>query len=144
MESGNRFLEITDWLLALSRELTVVWPEELPPESDTEAFWMAACREEMRMRHMLSAKIPALGRGLDPASLEPLEAWLLRMRIQWAVQLVDAASSKATDTDVSVEWFRDFALVRSWESEGCQGFWSHAERGGEPHPEAPRWLRDLR
>jgi hypothetical protein len=145
MDGENMFLVFTNWLMDVSRTLPKAWPEQLPPveEEQTEGFWMAACREEMRTRHTLSAKILAWGPEPDASSLEPIEGWLVGMRIQWALQLVDAASQKATDTDVTLEWLIDFAMVRSWETNGCQGFWLHAERAGQAHPEAPGWLRDL-
>jgi hypothetical protein len=37
----------------------------------------------------------------------------------------------------------EWALVKTWETDGCIGLWNHAERGGKPHPENPDGLSPI-
>jgi hypothetical protein len=144
MESAYFWLDFTEVLQLITGSLSHEWPVELLPveEERTEAFWMTACREEMRTRHTLSAKIQALLAGPERQPMTPLEEWLLRRRVDWALQLGMAKFEEDILPPVSLQEVLEWALVKTWESDGCQGMWLHAERGGEQHPEALGWLRE--
>lgn len=146
MKSAKFWLVFGNELGKITRRLTKVWPPELPPEhqSDSELFWMAACREEMRLRQTLSAQIRTLLNQKEFPSMSPLESWLLRRRVEWAAQLAVAKSEAQIQPSVPMAQVLEWALVTSWESDGCIGMWQHAERAGKLHPEAPDWLRGLK
>lgn len=145
MKSAAFWLDFTDVLKIISDGLGHDWPAELPPESEsqTEAFWLAACREEMRTRQTLSAKIQEILKmqGLPP--MTPIEQWLLRRRIEWASQVGMSKFEQDILPPVPLPEVLEWALAKTWESDGCQGLWMHAERAGKMHPEAPDWIRGL-
>lgn len=144
LEIGAFWLELIDVLRMFADSLTDEWPRELPPEDQerSESFWMAACHEEMRTRQTLSAKIRTLLGLLEQPSMDPLESWLFRRRIEWAAQLAADQARRGKSLPPSLPAALVWALVDSWETDGCQGMWSHAERGGVPHPESDDWIRD--
>jgi len=123
------------------------WPPELPLEeqSQTEAFWLEACRHEMSTRQMLSAKIRTLLEGLERPSISPLESWLLWRRFEWAGQVIIAKASQhvSPPDTVPLSEVLEWALIQTWETDGCIGMWRHAERGGVPHAENPDGLSPL-
>jgi len=145
MESDRFWLDFMDALEVITDALPKAWPAELPPENESrsEAFWMAACREEMRTRKKLSGWIRALLERRGPSPMTAIECWLLRRRVEWAAQLGMAAADRGILPQEPLPVILDWALVRTWEKDGCQGMWLHAERGGEAHPETPPWLKDL-
>ena len=138
-------MDFTEVLKIICGALPVDWPSELPPESEsqTEAFWMAACREEMRTRKTLSGKIRTLLEMKQRPALTSLEGWLLRRRVDWALQLGMDRFERRILPPVPLPEVLRWALVDNWESDGCQSMWIHAERGGKQHPQAPRWTRGL-
>ena len=143
MELGQFWLDFTEVLRLFTSSLSSRWPEELPPEdqSASESFWMAACREEMRTRQTVSAKILALLERRERPTMTPIEEWLFRRRIEWATQVGMAKFEDGVLPPVPLQEVLHWALVKTWESDGCQGMWQHAERGGSPHPESE--FRDL-
>jgi hypothetical protein len=127
------------WLRASEVHLPTEWPPELPPE-ETPAFWFTACKFEMSTRGALSGKVRLMIAGAEFAPLTPLEGWLLRRRFEWAGQValskvLDRVEPRANLIEV-LEW----ALIGTWNTDGCIGMWKHAERGGKPHPENPDGL----
>jgi hypothetical protein len=73
--------------------------------------------------------------------MTPGEAWLYRMRARWAAQLIlSKVHSGQPDPPVDLAEVLRWALIRSWETDGCLAFWSHAERDGAPHPDNPEGL----
>lgn len=130
------------WLKAAEAALPKLWPEELPPES-TPDFWFTACKHEMATRNLLSEKLRSLaeGKGVEPLTL--LEAWLFRRRIEWASQLALGAAKKGMEPDASLPEVLQWALVETWQTDGCIGMWKHAERDGKPHPDNPDGLAPL-
>ena len=136
-----------EWMKIQSAHLPKVWPPELPPEdqSESEEFWREACRHEMSTRDSLSAKIRTLLVGLERPSISPLESWLLWRRFEWAGQVIIAKAEQniAPPDTVPLREVLEWALVKTWETDGCIGMWIHSERGGVPHPENPDGLSPL-
>lgn len=64
-----------------------------------------------------------------------LEAWLIRRRIEWSAQCALAYAQRKIDSGMALGQLLMYTLVESWEKDGCQGMWLHAERDGKPHPE---------
>ena len=129
------WLDVLDWLEAIDSLLPAIFPSELPPEGSVD-FWFCAAQLEMSTRDELSRKIRSLIVGGLP-SLTPLEAWLYRRRVEWAMQVALAKVKQGIEPDAPLSEVLTWILVSSWETEGCIGFWNHAERGGMPHPENP-------
>lgn len=129
------------WITACEAALPAVWPPEFPPEA-TPDFWFVACRHEMATRKEISAQIRTMIETGDSGSVTPLEAWLIRRRLEWAGQMALAAVSKKIEPACLAEALHD-VLVRSWEEAGCIGMWNHAEREGKPHPENQDGLSPL-
>ncbi len=136
-----------EWMQIQAVNLPKAWPPELPPEdkSKTEDFWRQVCRHEMTTRNSLSTKIRMLLDGSEPPSISALESWLLWRRFEWAGQIIMAKASQniAPPDDVPLTEVLDWALVRTWETDGCVEVWNHSERGGVPHPENPEGFSPL-
>lgn len=148
MPDPSLWVDVMDWMQAMERRIPKAWPEELPPEhqSKTTAFWESACRHEMTTRQSLSAKLRLLANGGGPAAMSPLEWWLVRRRMEWASQaiLAQATSGKAPPQGTPLAVVVNWAMVDSWESDGCIGMWHHFERGGLPHPDNPEGFSPTR
>jgi len=134
--------EVTTWMRACEAALPTVWPSELPAESTAE-FWFVACQQEMRTRREISAKLRTMIETGDSGTVSPLEAWLIRRRLEWAGQIALVAATKKFEPDGGPAEALHEALVLSWEIDGCIGMWNHAERDGKPHPENPDGLSPL-
>jgi hypothetical protein len=136
-----------EWMQAQAVLLPRDWPPELPPESQsaTEEFWREACRHEMPTRHTLSGKIRTLLDGSARPAISPLESWLLWRRFEWAGQMIlaKAAQNIAPPDSVTLPEVLEWALVQTWETDGCIALWHHLERGGVPHPDNPDGLSPL-
>ena len=135
-----------NWLIALDKTLSSAWPSELPPESDP-GFWKLAAKLEMQHRSLISRKIEQMiAAARKPSSMTALELWFYRRRVEWAAQLFLAAVQRGIEPPGSaclpevLKW----ALIDSWTTDGCIGFWNHAiERGGKSHPENPDGLTPI-
>jgi len=145
LELAQYWMDFSEVLKLFTDSLTKEWPKELPPEDQpqTEAFWQVACREEMRTRQTLSLKIQRLLKREARDPMTPIEGWLFRRRIEWATQLAMSKFESEVLPPVPIQEALEWALVQSWESDGCQAMWLHAERDGKMHPEAADWLRGL-
>lgn len=130
------------WIKACEAALPTVWPPELPPE-ETPDFWFIACRHEMMTRKEISAQIRTMIETGDSGTVTPLEAWLIRRRLEWAGQMALAAVTKKVEPSGGLAEALYEVLVRSWEDAGCIAMWNHAERGGKPHPENQDGLSPL-
>lgn len=131
-------LEAIDWLLKMDRRLPAIWPEELPPE-DSPGFWTLAMQAEMRHRATVSKKTALLiAGGGEPPPMTDLECWLYRRRGEWAGQVLLVKAEQGVPIPVPLRELLEWALIRSYDSDGCIAFWNHAiERGGVPHPDNP-------
>lgn len=132
----SMWLDVLDWLKATDGRLAAIFPPELPAESAPD-FWFRVAQIEMSTRDTLSAKLRLLARGEECPAMTLLEAWLYRRRAEWAAQLAILKAKEGVEPDVPLAQVLEWALVSSWESDGCIGLWNHAERGGKPHPENP-------
>ena len=117
-------------------------PPELPP-LNSRRFWDQASQLEMQHRAALSMKILKNIETGEPAELTPLESWLCHRRVEWAAQLILANVRTCIPSPSSVHEILKWALVESWQSDGCIAFWNHVERGGRPHPDNPEGLSEL-
>lgn len=136
MKPRSLWLDALDWLQLVDAKLRTAWPQELPEESEPR-FWEAATRLEMSTRDRLSDSIRALVTTGELAPMTDLETWMYRRRVEWACQLAYLRCQEHPFPDASLNAVLLWLLVESWESDGCIAFWSHAERDGLPHPEAP-------
>lgn len=77
--------------------------------------------------------------------MTPLESWLFWRRIEWGGQMILARAMKevAPAESISMSDILQWALVDTWETNGCIAMWIHSERGGKPHPENPDGLSPL-
>jgi hypothetical protein len=57
--------------------------------------------------------------------------------------IAKAQQNIAPPETVSLREVLEWALVKTWETDGCIGMWIHSERGGVPHPENPDGLSPL-
>jgi hypothetical protein len=130
------WLDLLEWLEETETQLPSVFPHELPPEESID-FWFRATEMEMSTRETVSTKVLHLVNGREYSSFTPLEAWLYRRRGEWAAQLALAKVQTHVEPDVPLTKVLEWALVSSWNSDGCIAFWNHAERGGKPRPENP-------
>ena len=133
LEFWNSFF---GWLKAVEIRLTATWPPELPPES-SPGFWQAAARAEFQTRGALSAKVQALVVGAEFPAMTPLEAWLYRRRVDFAVQFVRAKMISGVFPTDPLNEVLLWSLLTLWETDGCIAFWNHCERGGKPPPTTP-------
>jgi len=133
---------VLDWLQAMDSRLPAVFPSELPPETSKD-FWFRVAEIEMSTRATLSAKVRTLIGGPGIPAMSPLEAWLFRRRVEWAGQVILAKAQIRIEPNEPLAEVLLWALVSSWESDGCIGLWNHAERGGKPHPNNPDGLSPL-
>ena len=135
------WLTAMDWLKAIDRKLPSVWPSEFPPES-APGFWTQAAQLEMKHRQTVSVQTAEMIRsGRKPDSITPLQLWFYRRRVEWAAQLFLAKAEEGVEPDAQLPEVLTWALITSWDSDGCIGFWNHAvERGGQPHPMNPNGL----
>lgn len=135
------------WMQDRAPILPKVWPPELPPEnqSATEQFWREACRLEMLHRDSLNEKIRSMIDDPLQTTLSPMESWLLWRRFEWAGQvfLAKASENIAPPDTVTLQEVLEWALIKTWETDGCIGMWNHSERGGVPHPDNPNGLSPL-
>lgn len=134
--------EVTGWLKACEAALPAVWPPELPPEQ-TPDFWFVVCRHEMASRKDISAQLRSMIITGDTGMVQPLQAWLIRRRFEWAGQLAMVAVMKKNEPDEGLAEILEWVLIVSWETDGCISMWNHAERGGTPHPENADGLSPL-
>jgi hypothetical protein len=90
----------------------------------------------MSTRDNVSALIRTLVDGWALPPMTPLDCWMLRRRLEWASQLIQAKLEEgiAPPPTVSVQQVLDWALIRTWDSDGCIAMWMHGERKGSPHP----------
>ncbi|OAM89324.1 hypothetical protein OH491_13630 [Termitidicoccus mucosus] len=139
LETYDEAMNMLRWL---GEQLPREWPPELPPE-DTPDFWFTACKHEFATRKAISAKMRRLAASDTSFDLSALEAWLVRRRIEWAAQLALAAAQTGKAPGMGLREFLAYLLADSWETDGCQGLWKHAERDGKPHPENPDGLHPL-
>lgn len=129
------------WLVRAEKDLPQVWPPELPSET-TPDFWFTVCRFEMSTRDIVSEKLRLLlsGRAVDPTLLE---VWFFRRRFEWAGQVALAKAKEGVEPPVPLAEVLEWALVKTWQTDGCISLWKHAERGGKPHPDNPDGLSPL-
>lgn len=142
VERKSIWQDFMTWLCHAEARLPKVYPPELPPES-TPDFWFIACKHEMSLRDGLSAKLRLLIGGKEPCSLTLLEAWLFRRRLEWAGQVALTKVKQGEEPNATLPEVLEWALVKTWETDGCIGLWNHAERGGKPHPENPDGLSPI-
>ena len=136
------YSDLFDLLTKIEELLPKEWPSELPPES-TPGFWEIATRQEFAHRATLTEKIRlALSNDLQTVALwSPIEAWLYRRRMEWAIQLVLEAVKQKTSCSETPREFLMHVIVDHWHEEGAIAFWNHAmERDGKPHPEADEYI----
>lgn len=138
-ESDSIWPTFMEALQSLTEWLPKDWPVELPAEceAETEAFWTAACREEMTRREVISTKIRQLVNQEGCPSIDAMEGWLVRRRIEWAAQAALEKARAGMEPPVAFVKVLEWALIDSWHSAGCLAMWSHAERGGKPHEDNP-------
>jgi hypothetical protein len=139
------WLDAIQWLRNVDRTLPQDWPAELPPES-TPGFWQRAAELEMQHRTPVSQKTECIIRdGHAPASMTALELWFYRRRVEWAAQVIIAKAQEGVQPLTTLSAVLTWALIGSWDSDGCIGFWTHAiERHGNPHPENPDGLSPVK
>ena len=132
------YSDLFDLLCEIEGLLSKERPPELPADNAPE-FWEAATRLEFSHRTALTEKIRlALTNGLQSvATWTPVEAWLYRRRVDWAVQIaIEAARHGSACADSPREFLMKF-IVEDWGEDGAIAFWNHAmERNGKPHPDA--------
>lgn len=133
------WMDVLKWMESRDCLLPSDFPLELPAEESPD-FWFLAAKVEMSTRDVLSAKIRSFIAGGAPASMTPLDAWLYRRRVEWAAQLALAKATERVEPNAPLSEILEWALVSSWESDGCVSLWNHAERGGKAHPENPDGL----
>lgn len=108
-------------------------------------FWAEAVRLEMAMRQAVSEKTRMIiAWNGEPPAMTPAECWLYRKRAEWAGQLfLEKAHERVVIPEsVSLAEVLEWALVLTWESDGCIALWEHGcERGGRPPEETPEYLR---
>lgn len=131
--------EVIVWFENVERRLPTEFPNQLPPENDPDR-WFHESRLEMQTRGIVSAKIRWLVAQPESPSMDALQAWFLRRRIEWACQVVVAQAKAGVVPDAPLNGLLEWLLVDKWESDGCIAMWNHAERGGQPHPENPAGL----
>jgi len=119
-----------DWLSSIDAQLPQNWPAELPPESDPQ-FWWTAVRLEMSGRKALSAKLRSLVETGELPAMTDVDVWMYRRRVEWAGQLAVLKMQAGVEPDAPLPQVLTWALIDTWESDGCVGLWNHAERGGK-------------
>lgn len=142
-DAAKFWLVFANWLESAQSVVPKVWPSELPHETATD-FWFIACKYEMSTRDSVSEKLRLLVGGQALPSISPLEGWMIFRRVEWASQLGLAKAQQGVIPPVPLSEVLEWALIATWQSDGCQGMWKHAERGGLPHPENPDGLSPLR
>jgi len=137
----SRWLEAMDWLQAIDRTLPQDWPKELPPES-ASGFWRVAAEMEMQCRGIVSEQTQAMiESGRIPSSMTALDLWFYRRRVEWAGQVILAKAQEGIEPNATLADVLTWILIGSWDTNGCIGFWNHAvERSGKPHPLNPDGL----
>lgn len=140
-EKSSIWMQVLKWLQAHACG-PGTWPPELPPETAKD-FWWTAVRQEMAHRTILSEKVRLIVGGQEPISMNPIEGWLYHRRVEWAAQIALGSAKRAPFAPIPLKEALLWALVESWETDGCIAMWKHAERGGKPHPENPDGLTPL-
>lgn len=136
----SRWLEMVEWAIRAQKRLPEEWPAELPAE-DTPDFWFEASRLEMGTRRAVDGILAVLANGGAPPPISALEGWMIRRRFEWAAQLAMEKVNEGIEPDAELPEVLRWALIQTWESDGCIGFWNHAERGGKMHPKwGENWL----
>ena len=137
-EVKSKWLDALAWLREIDRLLPQEWPPELPPESTT-GFWKQAAEMEMQHRTTVSQLTQQMIEdGRLPATMTALDLWFYRRRVEWASQLILAKAQEGVEPDASLTDVLKWVLIKSWDTDGCIGFWNHAvERQGKPHPLNP-------
>ena len=128
----SRWIEMLEWMKAVSVKLPPVWPTELPPESDLK-FWTIATKFEFQTRAAISAKLTSLVATGELPPTTPLEHWFFHRRFEWAAQLAEAKAKAGVEPPVPLKEVLLWALVKTWTTDGCIAFWNNAERAGKPY-----------
>lgn len=97
----------------------------------------------MASRAVLSMKVRAMIATSKLPEITPLEAWFYRRRVEWAGQVALAKAQEGVEPDAALEEVLEWALVNTWETDGCVALWNHMERNGRPHPENPDGLSPI-
>lgn len=63
--------------------------------------------------------------------------------MEWAAQVAIVKVQEGVEPDAPLAEVLDWALNKTWESDGCIALWNHAERGGKPHPANPDGLSPI-
>lgn len=146
MKKKHIILDAMDWLMNMEAKLPAVPVKELP-DGDGAEFWSAAVRMEMGLRSVVSAKTRRMIAAPEaPPSMTPAECWLYRKRAEWAGQLflAKAAEHVRIPDSVTLPALLEWALIETWDSDGCIAMWNHGiERGGKPPQENPEYLKGV-
>lgn len=126
----------------MDKHVPVVFPAELPNESSAQ-FWLDAMRLEMISRSALSDKVRSMIAASKFPEMTPIEAWFYRRRVEWAGQVALTKAQEGVEPDAPLEEVLEWALVRTWETDGCIALWNNMERDGKPHPEDPDGLSPI-
>jgi hypothetical protein len=138
----SKWQQLRQWLMRMDKHVPAVFPSELPAESDP-TFWFEVARLEMSGRVELSRKVTSLINISQSPEFSDLEAWFYRRRVEWASQLILVKLDEGVEPDAKLEEILEWALVKTWETDGCIALWNHAERGGKPHADNPDGLSPI-
>lgn len=135
--------DVLAWLQRLHPALLLEMPKELPPV-ETQDFWPSATRLEMSLRKDVDSRVEGFIGSDFSLVTDPAISWLIHRRLEWAAQVVFEAALRDPFSDIPLEKALRWAMIESWDSDGCIGFWNHAiERGGQPPTEDPYGIARL-
>jgi hypothetical protein len=125
--------DVIDVLALLERGLPQVYPTD--PDRET---WEALLRLERAVRNDVSSWLRlALQARAAPDSIPPKWAFLVNLRIKWALQLVRGYEARKVAPALPGNQILQWLLIETWETAGCAALQNHVARGGSPHPENP-------
>lgn len=142
MPQESIWLDFLNCLKFLDQLIPAAFPPELPKENHPK-FWELATKLEMQERKSLSSKLKNLIQNQTGQDFTEAECWLSRRRFDWAGQLALVKAKEGVEPNVTLQELMVWALITTWESDGCISFWNHMERGGKPHPENPDGLTPI-
>jgi len=107
----------------LGKDLINGLPRDLPdPADEISEFWNAVRKAEMQCRQALSETIQQILSGESPRPMTETEQLLFRFRLEWAMEFAKDRMRKNLPHPTLREALL-FALVGSWEQQGCLEFW---------------------
>ena len=88
---------------------------------------------EMEFRSEVSRKIELiLTHGPKQVSLTQLEQWFCMRRIETAIRMISEYRRIGDMPPFPLNDLLHYLLIDTWNSDGCIGFWNHADKIGSP------------